>query len=293
MPYKNFYACFNGKILLINKPVSFYKIITDLGWSRGWHIFDVMEARNNIPFHEKNHLKRLLRSAQKAYLPIKNNKHLNILALSKIIRKLLKKNKFPESLVRIDITGGKTISSNYLNSKNVNFFIQVNPIKFKNKIQTLSLKAIYYKREFPQIKTANYFISCAMFQKFQKQNYQDILFIDKNNRILETSRKNIFFVNKKNEILTPNKDILLGITRKIIIKLAKSNNYTVKEKEIKIKNLPKFKEAFATSTNYFVAPIINIEGIVNLKFPIGEITKHLYKLFMAYRDKYYQKNKLI
>lgn len=285
------YAGFNGKIIPIKDfHFSFADLSQDLGWARNWRVFDVIEARGDVLFHGDKHFERLFNSARHASLPIEEVDYVK--NLPQLVKELLQANGLKESVVRVDITGGVAEPHGYATSSKSNVYVQISKAHPKDEVRELSFWTINYKREFPEIKTVNYYAACVAMQQAQRDGHHDVLFVDQDtNRILEPSRKNLFVVDKNGEILTPKEGVLPGITRGIIMKLAGDNGHKAREEEIRLDELSEAKEVFATSTTYFVSPVVKIAGLRNFNFEPGEITAHLSQLFQRYCDNYYKNHR--
>jgi branched-chain amino acid aminotransferase len=94
--------------------------------------------------------------------------------------------------------------------------------------------------------------------------------------IAEGTVSNIFFV-KDNVLCTPSPDvgILDGITREVIVGLAKKNGIRVNEGKFYPDDLFRSSEVFFTNTTAEVMPVSRVEDMV---FEVGEITRNLQKL---------------
>jgi branched-chain amino acid aminotransferase len=94
--------------------------------------------------------------------------------------------------------------------------------------------------------------------------------------VSEGSSENIFIV-KDNRLVTPDDgaDILLGITRDSIIKIAKNTGLEVVERGVHKEELYSADEVFFTGTAAEITPIVNIDGIKIGKGKPGPITKML------------------
>jgi branched-chain amino acid aminotransferase len=90
-------------------------------------------------------------------------------------------------------------------------------------------------------------------------SFDDGIMLGERGQICEASAANIFFV--KNELLiTPaiELDIFPGITRGILIQLAKRRNIVVAEREVGLNELASFDAAFLTATLMGVRPVSRI-----------------------------------
>ncbi len=108
------------------------------------------------------------------------------------------------------------------------------------------------------------------------QHYDDALMLDYRGYISEATTSNFFMV-KDGELHTPTTECCLdGITRQIVIKLAKENNIRVVEKHISIECLKQSDEAFLTGT---VAEITAIDSIAEHVYKNNPISQMLYSKF--------------
>lgn len=263
------YCWINGKIKICNKiSINPY----DLGLLRGYAIIDVMRTQNNKPLLLEDHFQRFKKSSDKLNLKIPFNE----IKFKKIIGRLLKINKhsnIKELVIKMILTGG--ISPDSLSIKNPTCCILINDFKeLPEKIFKKGAKAITieYERYLPEAKTTNY-IEAVKNQNIKNKNKALEIIYVKNGKVFEASTSNLFIVKNK-KIITPKNKVLLGITRKLIIKLAE-NDFFVKEKEISENQLKNADEVFLTATNKNIVPIVNINGKKIKNGKVGKITKNL------------------
>ena len=123
-----------------------------------------------------------------------------------------------------------------------------------------------------------YMISTMSKNEATDAGYDDALMLDYRGYIAEGTSSNIFFVID-GELHTPIADCFLnGITRQIIIKLAKENNIKVVERYITLDELSKVSEAFFTGTAAEITPIVEI---ADFKFALGDITTKFIQQYCA------------
>ena len=114
----------------------------------------------------------------------------------------------------------------------------------------------------------------------EKKGYQDALMLDYRGYVAEGTGANIFFI-KNNDIHTPIADCFLnGITRQTVIKMVKSQGYTLVEKHILPNEIKNYDEAFLTGT---AAEITPIQSIDETKYATGKNTTS-YKLMNDFTD---------
>jgi branched-chain amino acid aminotransferase len=94
--------------------------------------------------------------------------------------------------------------------------------------------------------------------------------------VAETSTENIFVV-KKNEVITPpqTSGILKGVTRDVLIEVAKELGYEVNERDLTIHELYTADEVFVTGTAAEMASITEISGRVIGDGEIGEVSRRI------------------
>jgi 4-amino-4-deoxychorismate lyase len=132
-------------------------------------------------------------------------------------------------------------------------------------------------------KTSNYFESAHTLRKTKKAGYDDILFVYRDQYLLEAAFSNIFFV-RKNILVTPSLElpILNGVTRMKILEAARKMKMGVREKKIHQKHLSSFDGCFLSSS---VRGIMRVCAINHLcyapKNPLLDTLEHAYKKLLS------------
>lgn len=135
-------------------------------------------------------------------------------------------------------------------------------------------------------KTINYLPSIIGF--LNRKNYDDVLFVDKYNYLIEGITANLFFYKGK-IIYTSNEDnlFLKGVTRDIIIraiKKYKTSGLHLRYKNFRFSDLDKVDGAFLTNSISVIYPILSIEDReLSVRSNILGRLKDLYFRFL--RDK--------
>ena len=80
-------------------------------------------------------------------------------------------------------------------------------------------------------------------------------------RLASRQLADFFIVKKDNTVITPADNVLHGITRKNILKLA-TKRYTSAEAPITLEDIYEAKEAFLTSTTKRIVPIVQINDLL-------------------------------
>lgn len=277
------FCYFNGKILPANKALIH---LNDLGVLRGYGVFDVMKTVNGKIFLFDEHFKRLNDSANYlgVRLPAKKKE------IEEAIKKLVSKNKISggkQASIRIVLTGGRSADAMCFDCEKPTFYILVSEFKpladnlFKNGIK---LAAVDHSRDAAEIKTTNYVEAVRAINKRQKkENFFEILYVS-GGAVLEASTSN-FFVFIGDKLVAPKDNILKGITRNLVIKLAKKE-FKIEERELKTKELNLATESFITATNKDIVPVVQIDGKKIGSGKPGRNTKRLMEIFEGFARNY-------
>jgi len=116
-------------------------------------------------------------------------------------------------------------------------------------------------------------------QPYIAQNKADDVLYHQNGILTETPRANIFFITQNNTILTPQHNILQGITRKQILNLV-HNKFEVMIRDISLQEIELVREAFITSTTKQVLPVVSIDGKQIGNGKPGAVTEAVYQLLI-------------
>jgi len=124
-------------------------------------------------------------------------------------------------------------------------------------------KAIFPSNQ-PSRKSLNWSDTIIELRRISAHGYHDLLWHQAEQGILEASAANIFLLGRHGdlvEIATPpiNDQIIAGTTRQVLINLLNSAKIPVTIRPIAIEELPRFDEAFLTSTIKGIVPIAFID----------------------------------
>lgn len=261
----------------------------DLGLWRSSGVSEVLEAQKHVMLHWEDHYKRLLNSCKKynpnlvSALPSEDGFKLKIGWLLKMASR-------SDSVIYIRVTGGD--SDNLKDPKDAPKVI-LRTTAFPSIIHApLKLMTKSVRRELPEIKLAcHYGLAEAYIREAVALGYDSFLYWSPWTGIAEGPYENIFFVTKNNVLVTPKSGVLLGITRKIVLRLARKSRLfdgIEERREIHLGMIDSFDEAFVTSTTKRVHPVARIDGYSHLKTGPDTKTALLRKKFVEYREKYYK-----
>lgn len=257
--------------------------LNDLALQRGYGVFDFFRTKNQQPLFIDDYLNRFFHSAKKFHLPLgKTNAEIKLL-----VQELLQRNKFAASGVRMVCTGG--YSADGYQIADPNFFMIEQPLTAPNpKIYNEGIKIITYpyQRDFSEIKSLNYVQAVWLQPLLIEQSAADVLY-HQNEVITELPRCNIFIVTKNGRVITPQLNVLAGITRSKILKLSLTNIPIQMQERISLADVYAAEEIFITSTTKSVLPVCWVDGKkIGLGVP-GPITKKISVAFLKLVEDYF------
>ncbi len=259
--------------------------VKDIVVLRGFGVFDFLITYDKLPFHLEQHVERLENSAR--YIGLEIN-HSNS-EICEIVHETVKRNPHHiESGIRIVYTGG--ISSDGLSHEGRSILMvmvtpkhELPPSWYANGAKIITVDV---ERFLPAAKSTCYVSAVCAIRQAKKQEAVEAVYVDRNNRILEGATTNIFFF-KKNRLLTPYRDILPGITRRVIIELAK-DSWEVETRDIVRSELHDMDEVFISASNKEVMPIVKADNLQIGNGRVGEQTRRIMRMFREYTNSYCQ-----
>lgn len=271
----------NGKFLPRDKAVV---SIFDRGFTYGDGLFETMRSYDGKIFALDLHLKRLIDSARLIGIAIGQKRRYLTHYLDKLleINNLTSGDAYIKVIVTRGVDYGRLLPSGSLKPT---IAILTKPLGTKTALyQQKGLGAIFLssKRGVPHVKSLNLLPTVTGLIEAKKMKMQEGIFTDRD-KILEGTVTNIFVSNGK-DIKTPSiKDgILPGVTRGIVIALAKRLSIKITETSLTKTELINSKEAFLTNSIMEIAPLLRIENKLIGNGKPGALTKRLQK---AYKDR--------
>ncbi len=272
------YHNINGEIVSIENAVI---NVSDLGFLRGYSVFDYFKIYKGQPVFIEDHLARLERSANELGLQLPYSK---TELVEKIIA-LAKANEMDFGGIKIILTGGYSSDGFLPTTPNVVMLAGKLPM-YDRSLYTKGSKLMAYEyiRETPYTKTTNYLKPISIQQEIEAAEAFDVLYHD-GVYISESARSNFFIINHEGTIITPDKDALKGITRKHVLAIARKH-FNVEIRPLSIKETMAAREAFITSTTKGIMPVRQVDFWRINKGIIGDTTKQLMELFQQHLEEY-------
>lgn len=133
-------------------------------------------------------------------------------------------------------------------------------------------------RQAPRVKDTGFISSSIDQRKLVGRDIFEVL-LTKNGQILEGMTSNFYAIKDKN-LITAQHGILLGVTRHVILHLARGQGMSIEYRPPYVNE--NFDEAFLTSSSRGVVPIISIDKITVGQGRVGRFTTQLSGAYTAY-----------
>ncbi len=115
------------------------------------------------------------------------------------------------------------------------------------------------ERTVPNAKIINHHLRSAIFKRLLDTGAYEALLVNNNGFITEGSRSNVFFIRDNVLYTAPDMDVLAGIARKYVLKIANLNGIQVKLRKIAVAEISDFTSVFITGTSPGVLPVSKID----------------------------------
>lgn len=271
----------NGEYLFLDRiAINPY----DLGFLRGYAVFDVMPIENGKPFLWERHFARLCKSAEALHLrvPVDEVEYKHI--LDTLLKKNIERNQL---LFRTVLSGGPS-ENGFLPKEGVETFLVLTEVAhacpattYASGVKTVTLS---YERPIPQVKLANHVLAIRDVPRRQAAGAFETLYIN-GDTVSEASQSNLFIVKNKTLITTWD-NVLWGITQGLVIELAEKNGLSILKQPISRQELFSADEVFLTGSSKHIVPVIQIDDAMIGAGTPGPITRRLMALFDEYVQRY-------
>lgn len=236
--------------------------VDDLSVLRGYGVCDIMRTYHGRPYFIDEHIRRLRDSAAKINLELPWTED----GIKRIVLETLGKNRVTaEANIRIVVTGGS--SPDFMTPRGrPRLIVLVTPIKgLPDHWYTDGVKVIthFQERALAGAKVTSYIPAALALEKARTRDAVEAIYVDQHRHALEGTTSNLFAFFG-DTLTTPDHGILHGITRKLILSLAREL-FRVEERPIPLEELLTADEVFITGTNKGVVPVVRIDDT-----PIGD-----------------------
>ncbi len=264
--------------------------VYDHGLLYGDGVFEGLRTYNGRIFKLREHIDRLYKSAKYICLNIPFTKEKLIEATIKTARI----NGQKDCYIRIVVTRGEgDLGLAPEKCKNATIFvivgkIELYPEKFCRggiEIITVPTQRNNSQNLDPQVKSLNYLNNVLANIEAKNAGFKEAIMLNREGFVTECTADNVFII--ENDVLkTPSTHmgVLDGITRGVVMEIAKKISIEVKEGTISRYNLFNAQECFLTGTAAEIIPIVKVDGRTIGSGKVGNITNKIRDVFKKLVD---------
>ncbi|MEK4484455.1 D-amino-acid transaminase [Psychrobacillus sp. FSL H8-0484] len=270
---------FNGEFIPVDKAVI---LIDERGHQFGDGVYEVIRVYNRKPFMLKEHIQRLLSSASS----IKLNVNKSLEDIEDIITKAIENTDMFDFDIYFQMTRGIATRKHLFPDTPVSISMTVRPMKvMEDTVRKMGVNAIFHEDERwlnCHIKSLNLLPNILAKQTAHESGCYEAILI-RNGFVTEGTSSNVYIIIDKKIYTTPlSKQILPGITRAAVKKIASLLQIDFIEKHITSTELLQADEVFITSTTNEILPIVNVDGTKINDGYSGELSLALYEKFKQF-----------
>lgn len=232
--------------------------INDVGLLRAYSVFESLRTYDRRPFHLDEHLNRLYHSAELIELDIPWSRG----QIADVVREVIGRNPYLHAAIRILVTGGVS-EDGILPSGAQTLAVLITPLPERGMerfARGYKLITTRLQRVAPEAKTTSYVAAVRALKEAARQGAEDALFVNEQGHVLESTRSN-FFIFEGDTLVTPREEVLIGITRNVVLELARGR-FQVEERPILLAELGEADEAFVTASSKEIVPVVQIDDLV-------------------------------
>ena len=258
----------------------------DRGFSYGDGLFETIRAYAGWIFGLDRHLARLKKGADQIGIPFEGD----VGEWRQVMGELLRRNclKAADASLRLTVTRGPDVLGSLLPPDvppSPTLLLVSRPLDTGiAERQQVGIGAVTVHWGSPfnplQIKSLDYLYNMLAMAQAHRKGAQEALFVDRDGCVVEGATSNLFSLSK-GVLTTPplSSGLLPGITRDVIIELAKKEGLTVSESPIHLNDLLAVEEAFLTGSLKEVMPLVTVDGRTIGTGSPGPVTQHLQKCY--------------
>lgn len=244
----------------------------DLGFVRGYGVFDFLRTYGRAPFRLGPHLDRLVRSAEQIDLPLPRP----IEEIEQIVYATLDRNPQASDVsIKVIVTGGYSPGGLMPDGESSLLVLigALTPVKPELMQNGATLVSVDYERFMPGVKSLNYITAIRSLKKARAAGAVEALYRTHDDHVTECTTSN-FFAFKDGVLITSAEDILEGVTRAAALDAA-DDLVPIEYRRLAYGELATVDEAFITSTTKEILPIVRVDDIQIGDGTVGKQTQRL------------------
>lgn len=255
----------------------------DLGFLRGYAVFDVMPTENGKPFLWERHYERLVRSAAALNLRVPVGAE----AYKNILDELIARHAPAKLSFRTVLSGGPS-GNGFAPEEGKETFLILSeeahacPIDiYEQGVKTITLE---YERPIPQVKLANHVLAIRDLPRRREAGAFEAIYVN-GGQVSEASQSNLFIV-KDGRLVTTWDNVLWGITQGLTLELAEGLGISTEKRKITLEEILTSDEVFITGSSKRIVPVVQADETKIGAGAPGPVTRRLMAAFDDFAKRY-------
>ena len=238
--------------------------VLDHGFLFGDSIYETLRTYDQKPFLFSRHYDRLRRSARAVFMDIPQTREQ---LYGEVLRTVKAAGNTGEHRIRVTITRGSgDVSPDPGSCDSPSIIIFATPLSnlpetvYRDGVEVI-VSSFYRSRQLGDAKTGNLLRSVLAMREAKASSAFEAITLTSEGKISDGITSNIYLV-QDSTVLTPSAEsgILEGITRAVVLDLARRSGLKVVEALLDLSEVEKSKELFLTSSTRGVVPIVRVSG---------------------------------
>jgi len=242
------YVLHNGALISAEEahlPISRREVLFSFG------IYESLKVRDGVTLFVEEHLERLSESARILDLQHSYDPHHFIEAITRLVEA----NELDEATLRIQMFGGDEPF----------YYVVPFPLpRYPNWYYEEGVPTISYEGErvMPRAKSNCLLLNYIALREAQRQDAVEALLVNREGNVLEGTRSNLYAYHR-GAILTPEQDVLYGVTRKHILEWARQSGYNLEYTPLPRRSILKreYEGLFISSTSMGAVPVRQVDAV--------------------------------
>lgn len=256
----------------------------DRGFQFADGVYEVCEIYSGKLVDEARHLARLKRSLSE----LRMRAPMSFESMGVVLRETIRRNCVRDGFLYLQVTRGVARRDFAFPAEDVapTFVCFARVVKRQSGdqlaatgIAAITLPDIRWKR--PDIKSVSLLPNALARQSAKEAGAREAWLVDNQGFVTEGAASNAWIIDKEGTLITrpAGKGILSGVTRSVVLDLAKREGYRVIERSFTVQEALDAKEAFVTAATAIVMPVVRIDGHSIGNGSPGTFVTELRKLF--------------
>lgn len=259
--------------------------VEDRGYQFADGVYEVIAVANGRLVDEQPHVERLERSLRELRMAAPMSRA----ALGQIMREAVRRNGVENGIVYVQMTRAVAPREHSFPARGrVQVVVTARrarpqPARIAEEgVKVISLPDLRWKR--CDIKSVSLLPNALAKQQAKEAGAYEAWLVDPDGRVTEGSSSNAWIVTSQGDLVTRplGPEILGGVTRKVVIELARREGLKVVERTFSLAEARQAREAFLTSTSSLVTPVTQIDEQVIANGRPGHTTLKLRELYLRH-----------